>query len=76
MAPSLGLGTRDPASNILAGVYARDLYRSGDRIEIEDIAGTLDQIGTVKTRIAAADNRMVSIANRVLIEKRVTSSHD
>lgn len=69
---SLGLGTRDLSTNILAGVYARDLYAAGDKIELGDIAGTLESIGTVKTQIRLADEKVVSIANRAMISGRVT----
>lgn len=69
---SLGLGTRDLSTNILAGVYARDLYAVGDKIELGDIAGTLESIGTVKTQIRLADEKVVSIANRAMISGRVT----
>ena len=72
IALSLGLGTRELAANILAGVYARDLYQAGDAIELDDIAGTLEQIGTVKTQIKLKDKKVVSVANNVLIDQRVT----
>lgn len=72
VALSLGLGTRDLAANILAGIYARDLYRAGEPIELDDIVGTLEQIGTVKTEIRLKEKNVVSVANSVLIDQRVT----
>lgn len=72
VALSLGLGTRDLARNILAGVYARDLYEVGSTIELEGIEGTLQQIGTVKTQIKLPDERVVSVSNNVMIDQRVT----
>ncbi len=72
VALSLGLGTRDLARNILAGVYARDLYSAGSTIELEGIEGVLEQIGTVKTQIKLKDDRVVSVANNVMIDQRVT----
>ena len=72
VAISLGLGTRELAANILAGVYARDLYRAGDVMELNDIRGTLDSIGTVKTQIKQQDGSLVSVANGVLINSCVS----
>ena len=72
VALSLGLGTRDLARNILAGVYARDLYAAGTTIELEGVEGVLEQIGTVKTQIKLKDDRVVSVANNVMIDQRVT----
>ena len=69
---SLGLGTRELATNILAGVYARDLYAAGDRIEIEEIEGTLEGIGTVKTQIRLDNEKVVSVCNNAMINSRVT----
>lgn len=69
---SLGLGTRELAANILAGVYARDLYRAGDHIELDNITGMLDSIGTVKTQIKQQDGALVSVANNTLIDAKVS----
>lgn len=72
---SLGLGTRELASNILAGIYARELYQPGAAIELDDIVGTLERIGTVKTHIKLKQKKTVSIANCVLINSRVISKN-
>lgn len=70
---SLGLGSRELSSNILAGVYARDLYRAGDRIALDgNVDGTLKSVGTVKTQIQQDDGVIVSIANTVLIDTKVS----
>jgi small-conductance mechanosensitive channel len=69
---SLGLGAREFAANILAGVYARDLYRTGDQLQLDDITGTLESIGTVKTQIKQSDGALVSVANTVLIDTKVS----
>ncbi|WP_185235363.1 mechanosensitive ion channel family protein [Teredinibacter franksiae] len=69
---SLGLGTRDLAANILAGVYARDLYSAGDQMQVEDVEGTLDSIGTVKTQIQQHNGALVSVSNKSLIDAKVS----
>tara|TARA_R110001592_G_scaffold309760_1_gene584188 strand:- start:27969 stop:28835 length:867 start_codon:yes stop_codon:yes gene_type:complete len=70
---SLGFGSRELSSKILAGVYARDLYRAGDRIKLEDIVdGTLVSVGTVKAQIEQDDGTLVSVANTILIDTKVS----
>lgn len=69
---SLGLGSRDLSANILAGVYARDLYRAGDQIQLDDISGTLESVGTVKTQIKQQDGNLVSVANTIIINAKVS----
>lgn len=70
---SLGFGSRELSSNILAGVYARDLYHAGDRITLDDIVeGTLKNIGTVKTEVQQDDGTLVSVANTILIDTKVS----
>lgn len=71
VALSLGLGTRDLASKILAGVYARDLYCVGENIQIDDISGSLESVGTVKTIIRIKDGTLVSVANNHIIDSKV-----
>ena len=71
VALSLGLGTRDHSSNIIAGVYARDLYKVGQTIVINDIEGTIVEVGSLKTRIRLADGSQTLVANRLLIDLSV-----
>ena len=69
---SLGLGTRDLSSHILAGVYARDLYQVGDKITLDKVEGTLLRIGAVKTEIKLKDKVVISVANGELINNSVS----
>lgn len=73
VALALGLGSRDLASQILAGIYVRDLYEVGQVVEIDGIQGEIEEIGTVKTTLVTDDGQLISVANRVLLEKRVSS---
>ncbi len=68
---ALGLGSRHLVSEILAGVYVREIYRVGDAIVLGDIRGTIEEIGTVKTLILDDEQNLVSVANRQLLEQRV-----
>mgnify|MGYP003402252340 FL=1 len=69
----LGLGSRDIAGQILAGIYVRELYAVGQQIQIGEIEGQIEEIGTVKTTLLTESGELVSVANRVLLEQRVSS---
>mgnify|MGYP003575988063 CR=1 FL=1 len=76
VALALGLGCRELVSQILAGIYVRELYEVGQRVCIEgavDLHGEIEEIGTAKTLLLTDDGELVSIANRVLLEQRVGS---
>ncbi|SDU02702.1 mechanosensitive ion channel family protein [Halopseudomonas salegens] len=68
---ALGLGSRQLVSEIIAGIYVRELYHIGDDIVLGDIAGTIEEIGTVKTVILDETQTLISVANRQLLEQRV-----
>lgn len=73
VALALGLGSRDIAGQILAGIYVRELYAVGQDIQIGEIEGQIEEIGTVKTTLLTESGELVSVANRVLLEQRVSS---
>lgn len=70
---ALGLGSRDIAAQIIAGIYVRELYQVGDRLRVADVEGQIEEIGTVKTVILTDAGELISLANRVLLEQRVSS---
>lgn len=73
VALSLGLGTREIAANIIAGVYARELFKAGTTIEIDDVKGKVVEVGTAKT-IIKGTSKTYYLSNRELIDKRVQQS--
>jgi len=73
VALAFGLGSRELVSQILAGIYVRELYEVGQHVTLEDIEGQIEEIGTVKTLLLCSDGELVSVANRVLLETRVGS---
>ncbi|MGE0679504.1 MAG: mechanosensitive ion channel domain-containing protein [Candidatus Binatia bacterium] len=68
LALALGLGTRDIAKHIVAGAYIRDLYRPGMNLTIGADSGSVQDVGTVITRIKTADGRTIYIPNGQLTE--------
>ncbi len=73
VALALGLGSRDIASQILAGIYVRELYQVGQQVQVGDVEGQIEEIGTVKTTLLTDSGELVSVANRVMLEQRVNS---
>jgi small-conductance mechanosensitive channel len=70
LALAFGIGARDVVSNILAGYYAREYFELGEKIQIDDVAGTLISIGTVSAEIDCDGNRLV-LANTELTKKTI-----
>lgn len=72
VALALGLGSRDIASQILAGIYVRELYQVGQQVQVGDVEGQIEEIGTVKTTLLTDSGELVSVANRVMLEQLST----
>lgn len=73
VALALGLGSREIASQILAGIYVRELYQVGQQVQVGEVEGQIEEIGTVKTILLTDTGELVSVANRVMLEQRVNS---
>ena len=71
LALSLGLGTKEVSRNIISGVYARDIFKNGDSVKIEDDSGVVEEIGTVTSLVRHKNGEAVYIPNSVLIETKV-----
>lgn len=71
VALSLGLGTRSIASNIISGLYARDLFPPGDMIKVGDIAGRVIEVSATNTLIELEDGTTYSLPNSELVESQV-----
>lgn len=70
LALSLGLGTKELSSLIIAGNYVRDIYRVGDTLSIDDVSGEILAIGTTKTVIKTSENKEISIANDTILKSK------
>ena len=73
LALALGLGSRGLVSQILAGIYVRELYQVGQHVQVGEVEGQIEEIGTVKTTLLTDTGELVSVANRVMLEQRVNS---
>jgi hypothetical protein len=68
LALSFGLGTRDITRNIVAGFYARKLFRSGEEVDIGGERGILVSILPIQTLIKK-DDQTLAIPNRVFLDE-------
>lgn len=71
VALALGLGTRDVAGNVVAGVYARELYEPDDKLKIGDITGTVLAVTSTSLILEVDDGTRVTIPNSRLLEEQV-----
>lgn len=76
LALALGLGTRSIAMHIVAGAYVREMLTPGALVSVGDITGSLQEVGTIVTRLRAADGRTVYIPNGQLTETVVSQSSE
>lgn len=73
VALALGLGSREIAGQIIAGIYVRELFQVGQLVQIGEVEGQIEEIGTVKTILLTDDGELVSFSNRILLDQRVSS---
>ncbi len=74
VALSLGIGTRTISSNIVAGLYARDLFQPGDKITIGDVSGRVVEVSSTNTVLELDDGTTYSVPNQALIEQQVQTT--
>lgn len=67
---SVGFGSRDITRNVLAGFYARKIFRPGDPIEVRGERGVLRGITATQTLIEQ-ESGLVSVANTVFLDETI-----
>jgi len=70
LALAFGLGGRDVARNVLAGYYARDVYKIGEKLTLDGQSGFLIGIGPLNSEIELPTGRLV-VPNTRLTEDTV-----
>lgn len=73
LALAFGLGSREVVSQIIAGIYVRELYEVGQDVRIGELEGIIEEIGTVKTVLLTDDDELITVCNRDLLSSRVLS---
>ena len=67
---SFGLGTKDVTRNIVAGFYARKIFRAGESLEVRGVRGTLRSITPTQT-IIEGEGGIVAVGNSVFLDEVV-----
>jgi small-conductance mechanosensitive channel len=70
VALAFGLGGRDIARNVLAGYYAREMFRVGDAVLVGEQEGVLIGIGTINCELLLGQERLI-LPNTSLTEGEV-----
>lgn len=72
LALAFALGSRLAVRNLLAGFYAKDLFKIGQTVEVDGHRGTLEAIGPLKAVIVAEEgNLSITVPNSTLMDERV-----
>jgi small-conductance mechanosensitive channel len=66
-AMAFGLGTRGIMRNIVAGFYARKLFKTGDEVEVAGVHGKVTSINAVTTLLERKGTQ-VAIPNQVFVD--------
>jgi small-conductance mechanosensitive channel len=72
---AVGFAARSTLANFVAGIMiaVNQPVRLGDRVQINDVDGQVEDIGLAYTRLRTPDNRRVLIPNEELANSRVTN---
>jgi len=68
---SLGIGTKSMAQEIVAGVYLREMYQTGDNIEVQGVKGALVSIGSVASKVIGEKESIITVPNTFLLANKV-----
>ena len=76
IALALGLGMRPLAQNIVSGVYARELYKTGMTVRMKDrgVDAKVLSVGPVLTRLTKEDGEIVMIPNVTMVSEIIEAS--
>lgn len=72
----LGLGSKDVARNIIAGLYARRQFHAGQTVRVGDFEGRLEEVGTVTATIRREGGTVLSVSNERLLQEVITQVAD
>lgn len=68
---AIGLGGSRLLANVFAGRYVTDRFSEGQRVLVDDIEGTLVEIGLASVTVRGEDGTDVEIPHQVLLERPV-----
>ncbi|MFT4175334.1 MAG: mechanosensitive ion channel [Luteolibacter sp.] len=69
LALALGLGLRDAAAALVAGIYAKDVFRNGALVELEGEVYEVKGIGPLTAKLHHPDGSILIVPNTQLTQK-------
>ena len=75
LAIGVGFGSQNIVNNFISGLIlmVERPIRVGDYIEINDLAGTVEQIGARSTRVKSSSNTQIIVPNSAFLEKNIVN---
>ena len=70
LALAFGIGSRDLARNIMAGMHLKDAFSLGQTIKVGEVGGKLVEIGSAKSLIDT-EGGLISVPNTLLMDEQV-----
>ena len=72
---AVGLAAQDTLSNLFGAVaiFADKPFRVGDRIQLDNVDGTVEAIGLRSTRVRNLDGHLVAIPNRTMANANIVN---
>lgn len=72
---AVGLAAQDTLSNLFGGiaVFADKPFQLGDRIQLDNVDGTVESIGLRSTRVRNLDGHLVTIPNKTMGNATITN---
>lgn len=71
IAIALGMGMKGLASSMVAGVYARDLFKAGTQIELDGQVYEIAGVGPVTTKLLDKEGAFLVIPNTRLVSENI-----
>lgn len=69
LALALGLGLKTFAGHVVAGVYARDLYKIGTEVHYDELPAKVAGVGPLTTKLTRPDGTFIIIPNSILVSE-------
>lgn len=72
---AVGFASQTSLSNLISGLFivAEKSFQVGDVVEVDNITGTVEDIGLLSMNLRTFDNRSIRVPNETLVKTKVTN---
>ncbi|MCR4661229.1 MAG: mechanosensitive ion channel family protein [Clostridia bacterium] len=73
---AIGLALKDSLANFASGIIiiVTKPFKQGDYVVIGSTEGTVESVGFMSTTLTSPDNKLISIANRIVLNNSITNN--